>query len=421
MTSLSNISVPSYLSGLLGTGLHHNQENECDKATRETGHFADFEKTMPLLPNRFSGSMIERITSYLGSRNPFTSQVKEGEQSVWLFDTAAWRPTDSQGQRTDVWKVNIVAAYFHKNSGHGQSVVVADISEKLGVGEGDEAEARIAERLQPFLDSVCPSKTIRIKVESKGGSTQLGPSNNFGISNNTITLRGSHADGEVVYGSAGMKGVTPLSITFAEPTGWAVISDIDDTIKKTLTSTPIGILQTTFADIPEPIQGMPEFYSYLTKQLDNPPFWYVSASPYNLYPFLRNFREQHYPPGSIYLREASWMTLAGLFTNLTLGTQAYKVGRFKTIYDSYPGRKFICIGDSTQSDPEAYSEMYRDHPDWIKAIFIRKVTGVSEMDSTEKNSDERFQKAFDGVPKSVWHVFEDPAELYDRVEELTKA
>ena len=114
------------------------------------------------------------------------------------------------------------------------------------------------------------------------------------------------------------------------------------------------------------------------------------------------------------------MTLAGLFTNLTQRTREYKVDRFQTIYESYPGRNFICIGDSTQSDPEAYSDMYRDHPDWIKAIFIRKVTGVSEMDESEKNSDERFQNAFQGVPEDIWHVFEDPSELYDRVAKLTR-
>jgi phosphatidate phosphatase APP1 len=66
--------------------------------------------------------------------------------------------------------------------------------------------------------------------------------------------------------------------------------------------------------------------------------------------------------------------------------------------------------------------MYREHPDWIAAIFIRKVTGVSDvdMDAEEKNKPERFQKAFDGVPDDVWTVFEDPTELYEKVDALAK-
>ena len=43
----------------------------------------------------------------------------------------------------------------------------------------------------------------------------------------------------------------------------------------------------------------------------------------------------------------------------------------------FPKRKFIFLGDSTQSDPEAYGEIYRRHPTWVGKIFIRKVTGIA--------------------------------------------
>ena len=77
------------------------------------------------------------------------------------------------------------------------------------------------------------------------------------------------------------------------------------------------------------------------------------------------------------------------------------------------------MGDSTQSDPEAYGDMYRKFGGgWIRKVFIRKVTDVSEMERSEKNKEERFEKAFAGVPRDVWRVFEDPAELYEEVEKL---
>lgn len=52
------------------------------------------------------------------------------------------------------------------------------------------------------------------------------------------------------------------------------------------------------------------------------------------------------------------MNLSGLLSNLTLGTQAYKVDRMSKINGWFPRRKMVCVGDSTQSDPEAYGEMY---------------------------------------------------------------
>lgn len=134
--------------------------------------------------------------------------------------------------------------------------------------------------------------------------------------------------------------------------------DIDDSIKITQTSDPIGILKSTFVSEPEPVAGMPELYAYMQGLITKTaPFFYLSASPYNLYSFLRGFRDKYYPQGTMILRDASWRNLSGLLSNLTLGTQEYKVDRMIKINSWLPQRKMICIGDSTQSDPEAYGEM----------------------------------------------------------------
>jgi phosphatidate phosphatase APP1 len=125
-----------------------------------------------------------------------------------------------------------------------------------------------------------------------------------------------------------------------------------------MTSDPIGILRSTFVAEPTPVEGMPELYSFIQTIIKpSAPFFYLSASPYNLYMFLRGFRQKYYPQGTMILRDANWMNLRGLLANLTLGTQAYKVSRMVKINSWLPKRKMICIGDSTQSDPEAYGEM----------------------------------------------------------------
>jgi len=125
-----------------------------------------------------------------------------------------------------------------------------------------------------------------------------------------------------------------------------------------MTSSPEGILRSTFVSDPTPITGMPEFYKYISGLMTPAaPFFYLSASPYNLYAFLTQFLYKYYLPGTLILRDASWTNLRGLLTNLTLNTREYKVSRMVKINSWLPDRKMICIGDSTQSDPEAYGDM----------------------------------------------------------------
>lgn len=90
------------------------------------------------------------------------------------------------------------------------------------------------------------------------------------------------------------------------------------------------------------------------------------------------------------------------------------------IHSWLPRRKLICIGDSTQSDPEAYGDICRKFPGWVKAVFIRKVTDVAEMEDSGKNDDKRFETAFHGVPRDVWRTFEDPSELLKAVDQLKR-
>jgi phosphatidate phosphatase APP1 len=398
-------------------GRQKMEETSMEKKSRVQSGFPDIEKQMPALASRRKAGLVDRLSSLLGTKNPLSHPVNPAKDSLWLFDNTAWRGSGG------VWNAEVVAAYFLKDSGDDKSEVVASISEILGLAKDDTARDTIAERLAPFLDSVLPAHTVKVTIDGKG--TRLGPSDSDGISTDIVRFSGKHENSSSVSPTAiGIESETPMHTFFAEPTGWAVISDVDDTIKRTMTASPIGILQTTFVEEPVPITGMPELYQHMNKVLDAPPFWYLSASPYNLYSFIRSFKDAaNYPPGQLILRDASWMNLAGLLASVSQGTQAYKVDRMEKVHGWFPRRNYITVGDSTQSDPEAYGEMYRRHPGWIRAIFIRKVTGVAAaaMDEEEKNKPERFTKAFKGVPDDVWHVFEQPDELYERVDRLVAA
>lgn len=391
--------------------------------SRNAAGFDDIEK---LLPKRWTSSemgIFDRFVGHLGRRNPFHKPAIPDKNKILIFDNVAYRPVHPYQHDPQPWQAEFVAAFFYGGREDVASIV-STIADTIGLdgnmGSDEEAKARIAERIQPFIDQIAPAKTVEITIPQTSGKPikrLLGPSNASGVSSQTELTGGNEkADGTDIQFAAPAFGATAYT-HFAGPEGWGVISDVDDTIKVTQTTSPIGILKTTFADEPEPIAGMSELYKVIHAQFKNPAWFYLSASPYNLYPFLHQFILDHYQPGALILRDNSWMFLGGLLQALTQGTQSYKVERIEKIHRWLPKRKFICIGDSTQADPESYAEMYKKYPTgWIRAIYIRKATDVSNME--KKNAQERFEKAFEGVPAHVWRVFEQPEELADHLKHL---
>lgn len=88
---------------------------------------------------------------------------------------------------------------------------------------------------------------------------------------------------------------------------------------------------------------------------------------------------------------------------------------------------WVCCGDSTQSDPEAYAEFYHrlealqksnGYRGRIARIFIRKVVGVNPELEVKLNAPARFETAFSGIPTHVWKVFEKGEELLGEIEAL---
>ncbi|KAH8909269.1 hypothetical protein BR93DRAFT_944504 [Coniochaeta sp. PMI_546] len=358
-------------------------------------------------------SRLGDVLSYLGPYNPRPQPIT-GSDAVWLFDNVAHR-----GPRGK-WEAEFVAAVLAQDPSCKVADVVSQVAEMAGLSKDAQETATIARRITPFLMDIQPGRLVNASFGS-GTKLKLGPGGRNGISSDIRQLPSGNA-GDVVTTTAevpsGANGLLEMKTLYTEPDGWAVISDVDDTIKVTMTSDPIGILRSTFISTPAPITGMPELYAHVHKLLGpQSPFFYLSASPYNLYPFLRSFRNQYYPFGELILRDASWLTIPGLLSNLTLGTEDYKVDRMEKIHRWLPKKKVICIGDSTQSDPEAYGDVWRAFPGWVRVILIRKVTDIASVGIEAKNAPERFEKAFEGVPDNVWHVFEDPSECYKIIED----
>lgn len=382
----------------------------------------------PAVPGRRGSALLNFLSSMLGSKNPLTHAANPHKNTVWLLDNTAYQPVLdvlNHDHAAQSWQGEFVVCIFETEGRKDVGKLVAAIADHIGIdgeyGRDDqETRQRIEKRVQPFLDQVSPARTVKLEVTINGAKQthSLGGSDRNGIISQIVNLGASGvADGMVVRPRA-QKFIEPtatMETRFAAPEGWMVISDIDDTIKRTMTREPTGILRTTFAEEPMPIAGMPEFYRYVQDEL-NPTWFYLSASPYNLYPFLHQFLHEHYCHGTLILRDYSWMDISGLIKSFTENTQEYKVDRMEKIHSWFPKRRVLCIGDSTQKDPEAYAEIYNRYPGWVHAIAIRKVTDVEHME--EKNKPERFEEAFKNVPDSAWTVFEDTQELYAFVDGL---
>lgn len=422
--ALSRSSSPSTSNAHKKSTAKFKIENMQER-TRLEHKFAETESVIPdpkslaMLALRPSGlfSIIRNLTKF--------QTTISSRDTVWLLDNTAYRD-----EKTGDWKAEFVAAVFAQDPSCNVVEAVTGIAKLIRFADDAKAVATIERRIVPFLLDTLPGRRVEVLHGFRDQRRHrphltLGPTGVNGLSSTVLTIPTHHHGGERIPEVAsvprGADGLLEARTVFAEPEGWAVISDIDDTIKVTSTSDPIGILRNTFVEQPEPVPGMPELYARMRAILPrDSPFFYLSASPYNLYPFLRDFRDEFYPPGTMILRDTSWKTITGLLTNLTVGTREYKVDRMEKVHSWLPKRKMILIGDSTQSDPEAYGDIYRSLPGWVHMILIRRVTDISAVGLEEKNENERFETAFEDVPKENWHVFDNPEECNEILHRLLK-
>ena len=238
------------------------------------------------------------------------------------------------------------------------------------------------------------------------------------IGGREVVLRRSKADGhivdsvsvavgETVGGWMGFEGVHEgrrvggRSLLLGRE-GVSVISDVDDTIKLTNVLQKRELLRNTFGRPFACVPGMAGVYRRWEREL-GARFHYVSASPWHLFPFLEEFlKVQDFPEGTWHLRDfrPAGRGLASAFRS----SKAVKRKHIEGLMACYPQRRFILVGDSGESDAEMYGAVARECPRQVQGIYIRNVTG-------EAAECAKFRKAFEGVPRGVWHVFEDVGEI----------
>lgn len=160
---------------------------------------------------------------------------------------------------------------------------------------------------------------------------------------------------------------------------YSFISDIDDTFLISHSGNLLKRLRVLFlknARSRVPFEGVVRHYQLLarsgTNTTEHNPFFYVSSSEWNLYSYIREFcRQQELPRGVFLLSSMKRLTQ---LLQTGQGKHATKYVRIARIMKSYPGQKYVLLGDNTQKDPEIYAAITRDFPGKIYAVYIREIS-----------------------------------------------
>jgi phosphatidate phosphatase APP1 len=167
---------------------------------------------------------------------------------------------------------------------------------------------------------------------------------------------------------------------------YLVISDIDDTLLPTGATRTATLIRTTLlgnAFTRAPFPGIAEFFASLVGGAagseDNPIF-YVSSSPWNLYPFMRTFFAAHgLPVGPVILRDF------GIDRQKFIHGphEDHKLHEIRRILDTYPDLACVLVGDSGQRDPEIYATIAAEYTDRIRAIYVREIGDEPRFDQVK--------------------------------------
>ncbi|KAH3677616.1 hypothetical protein WICMUC_001719 [Wickerhamomyces mucosus] len=167
---------------------------------------------------------------------------------------------------------------------------------------------------------------------------------------------------------------------FAGESKYAIISDIDDTIKKTgVCGDKRAIFRNTFvSDMSNwQVPGAAECYRKFNND-HKMAIFYVSNSPYQLFSNLIKFFEYYkFPAGSIYLKKYT----GNIINSFWEPSYTRKKASLERIFTHYSSKKFFLIGDTSEQDLEAFLDITRVYPNNVGGIFLRVADDSMSIDT----------------------------------------
>ncbi len=189
------------------------------------------------------------------------------------------------------------------------------------------------------------------------------------------------------------------------PRGVTIISDVDDTIKISDVTDRKELIKNTFVRPFRAVPGMAAQYQAWEKQ--GAVFHYLSASPWQLYLPLEEFRAAEGFPRGVWSMKHLRLTDRSAI-DFFKSQEAYKTTLLRAILAEYPERLFVLVGDTGEQDPEIFGALAREFPKQVLRVFIRE-------SQTPPADAKRLAAAFDKLPREAWHVYSKPEELADKI------
>ncbi|KAI1826827.1 hypothetical protein F4861DRAFT_16957 [Xylaria intraflava] len=157
------------------------------------------------------------------------------------------------------------------------------------------------------------------------------------------------------------------------PAGFTIVSDIDDILRITKIYDPKEGLLNSFARPYVPWENMPEIYANWSTSINNSHFHYLTTTPEQITRNYMDFIYKTYPLGSFDTRPLNFSDVSA--------TLSIRRALLDKIFQTYPTRKFVLMGDTTNSDVmKDYPQLVRDYPGQVQCIFLRNTTATDSTD-----------------------------------------
>jgi phosphatidate phosphatase APP1 len=159
---------------------------------------------------------------------------------------------------------------------------------------------------------------------------------------------------------------------------FGIVSDIDDTVLRTMLPRPLLAAYHTMVlreGARQPVAGMADLYAELVGAHPGAPTIYVSTGAWNTAGTLRRFLARNgFPEGPLLLTD--WgPTNTGWFRS----GQDHKRGCLRDLVEDFPRIRWVLVGDDGQHDPTIYAEFAGEHADRVRAIAIRELSVGQQM------------------------------------------
>lgn len=177
------------------------------------------------------------------------------------------------------------------------------------------------------------------------------------------------------------------------PTGFTIISDIDDILRITKIYKPKEGLLNSFARPFTPWMNMPEIYANWSSSIPDFHFHYLTTTPEQVTRNYMEFIYKTYPLGSFDTRPLNFSDVSA-----TLQIRRFLLDK---IFQTFPQRKFILMGDTTNSDVmKAYPALAKDYPGQVQCIFLRNTTATDDGDLFPYDT-----SGFEGIDQKQYMFF----------------